>query len=88
MMNAVFSSGEAKKRIISRRVAAGQWGEGAVEQLASYIARWGLGILDRLFNKLPLRGKVIFWVLTIVGSVYCIASYGLAEFLLRVIFSP
>lgn len=30
--------------IISRRVAAAQWGEGAVDQLASYIARWGLAV--------------------------------------------
>jgi hypothetical protein len=30
--------------IISRRVAAAQWGEGAVDQLASYIARWEPGI--------------------------------------------
>jgi len=35
--------------IISRRVAAAQWGEGAVDQLASYIARWEPGI--RGFGK-------------------------------------
>jgi predicted nuclease of restriction endonuclease-like (RecB) superfamily len=35
--------------IISRRVAAAQWGDGAVEQLASYIARWEPGI--RGFGK-------------------------------------
>jgi hypothetical protein len=32
--------------IISRRVAAAQWGEGAVDQLASYIARWEPGIRE------------------------------------------
>lgn len=30
--------------VISRRVAAAQWGEGTVDQLASYIARWEPGI--------------------------------------------
>ena len=35
--------------IISRRVAAAQWGDGAVEQLATYIARWEPGI--RGFGK-------------------------------------
>ena len=35
--------------IISRRVAAAQWGDGAVEQLASYIAGWEPGI--RGFGK-------------------------------------
>jgi predicted nuclease of restriction endonuclease-like (RecB) superfamily len=34
---------------ISRRVAASEWGEGAVDQLASYIARWEPGI--RGFGK-------------------------------------
>ena len=30
--------------VISRRVAAAHWGEGTVDQLASYIARWEPGI--------------------------------------------
>jgi hypothetical protein len=39
-------------------------------------------------DKLPPWGKVIFFGLTAIGSVYCIARYGLAHFLLRMIFSP
>jgi predicted nuclease of restriction endonuclease-like (RecB) superfamily len=38
--------------IISRRVAAAQWGEGAVDQLASYIARWEPGIRGFSRNNL------------------------------------
>lgn len=30
--------------VITRRVAAAQWGEGTVDRLASYIARWEPGI--------------------------------------------
>jgi hypothetical protein len=44
--------------------------------------------LDKVFNKLPTWAKVIFVVLTIVGSVYMIAKDGFWYFILRVIFSP
>jgi hypothetical protein len=40
LINLYWQIGE----IISRRVAAAQWGEGAVDQLASYIARCEPGI--------------------------------------------
>ena len=42
--------------VISRRVAAAQWGEGTVDQLASYIARWEPGIREfSLSNLLRMR---------------------------------
>lgn len=44
--------------------------------------------IGKVVNKLPLWGKVIFYVLTLAGSVYCIAHYGLGSFLLKMIFSP
>jgi hypothetical protein len=44
--------------------------------------------LGKVVDKLPLWGKVVFYVLTLILSVYCIAHYGLFHFLLRVIFSP
>ena len=44
--------------------------------------------LGKLVDKLPLWGKVIFYVLTLVLSVYCIAHYGFWSFLLKAIFSP
>jgi hypothetical protein len=47
-----------------------------------------LGTLDKFFDKLPLWAKLAFFVLTIVGSVYYIARYGLGSFLLHAIFSP
>lgn len=33
-------------------------------------------------------GKVIFYVLTLILSVYCIARYVFFHFLLRAVFSP
>jgi hypothetical protein len=44
--------------------------------------------LGKLVDKLPLWAKVIFYVLTLILSGYCIAHYGLFHFLLRVISSP
>ena len=44
--------------------------------------------IGKLVDKLPPWGKFIFCGLTVVGSGYCIARYGLLRFLLRVIFSP
>lgn len=44
--------------------------------------------IGKVVDKLPLWGKVIFYVLRLAGSVYCIARYGLGSFLLKVIFSP
>ena len=44
--------------------------------------------LGKLFDKLPVWGKVIWVAVTIVGSVYLIAEYGLFHFILRLIFSP
>lgn len=44
--------------------------------------------IGKVVDKLPPWAKVIFYILVVVGSVYCIAHYGLGEFLLRVIFSP
>jgi hypothetical protein len=44
--------------------------------------------LDRLLDKLPPWGKVIFLVLAITLSVYYIARYGFGSFLLHAIFSP
>ena len=44
--------------------------------------------LGKVVDKLPLWGKVIFYVLTLILSVYRIAHYGFFHFLLSVIFSP
>ena len=44
--------------------------------------------IGKVVDRLPLWGKVIFYVLILLGSVYCIAHYGFFHFLLRVIFSP
>ena len=41
--------------------------------------------MGKLVDKLPPWGKFVFYVLTAVGSVYCIAHYGFFHFLLRVI---
>jgi hypothetical protein len=54
------------------------------EEAASMIST----AIGKVVDRLPLWGKVIFYVLTLLGSVYCIAHYGFFHFLLRVIFSP
>jgi hypothetical protein len=54
------------------------------EEAASMIS----AAIGKVVDRLPLWGKVIFYVLTLLGSVYCIAHYGFFHFLLRVIFSP
>jgi hypothetical protein len=46
------------------------------------------GAIDKLFDNLPPWAKLIFFALTVVGSVYYIARYGFGSFLLRMIFSP
>jgi DUF1016 N-terminal domain len=48
--------------VISRRVAAAQWGESTVDQLASYIARWEPGI--RGFSRSNLLRMRQFYELT------------------------
>ena len=45
-------------------------------------------LYGKIFHKLPQAGKVIFVAIAVVGGVYGIRQYGLADFLLRVIFSP
>lgn len=47
-----------------------------------------MGVIGKAIDRLPPWAKLIFWGLTIIGSVYCIARYGFWSFLLRVIFSP
>jgi hypothetical protein len=47
-----------------------------------------MGLISRGIDKLPPWAKFILIVLTIFGSVYYIARYGILTFLLRVIFSP
>ena len=51
--------------VISRRVAAAQWGEGTVDQLDSYITRWEPGIrgfsrsnLLRMRHSTKLTGTI------------------------------
>ena len=46
------------------------------------------GFIGKLFDKLPKWGRVIWVVLTIVLSAYCVYRYGFFHYLLRVIFSP
>ena len=44
--------------------------------------------ISRAVDKLPLWAKLIFYSLTVIGSVYCVVHYGFRSFLLHVIFSP
>jgi hypothetical protein len=44
--------------------------------------------IGKVVDRLPMWGKVIFYVLTLFGSVYCIVHYGFFHFLLRVLFTP
>ena len=44
--------------------------------------------IGKVVDRLPLWWKVIFYVVTLLGSVYCIARYGFFHFLLRMILSP
>ena len=44
--------------------------------------------MSRAVDKLPKWAKLIFYVCTILGSVYCVAHYGFFSFLLKVILSP
>jgi len=44
--------------------------------------------IDKLLDKLPPWGKLIFWTIAILVTVYGIARYGLGRILLRAIFSP
>jgi hypothetical protein len=48
----------------------------------------GVEVISRAFDKLPRWAQVVFIVVTIFGSIYCIAKYGFFSFLLHVIFSP
>jgi hypothetical protein len=52
------------------------------ERLAS------MGVLSRTFDRLPTWAQVIFAVLAIVVSIYCIIEYGFFSFLLKALFSP
>jgi hypothetical protein len=47
-----------------------------------------MGIISRGFDRLPTWGEEIFYILSILGCVYCISEYGFWSFLLRVVFSP
>jgi len=47
-----------------------------------------ISTISRAIDKLPIWVKLILTVFTVLGSVYCIAHYGLFSFLLHVIFSP
>jgi hypothetical protein len=47
-----------------------------------------MGYIGRAIDRLPPWAKLVFYVLTAIGSIYCIARYGFWHFLLRVIFSP
>jgi hypothetical protein len=44
--------------------------------------------IGKVVDRLSCWGKVIFYVLTLLGSMYCIVHYGFFHSLLRVIFSP
>jgi hypothetical protein len=44
--------------------------------------------ISKAIDKLPTWAKLILMVLTVIGSVYCIARYGFWSFLLHAIFSP
>jgi hypothetical protein len=44
--------------------------------------------ISTAIDTLPMWTKLIFYGLTVLGSVYCIAHYGFFSFLLRVIFTP
>ena len=48
----------------------------------------GVEFISRAFEKLPRWGQVVFIVVAVFGSIYCIAKYGFFSFLLHVIFSP
>ena len=45
-------------------------------------------LISRALDKLPTWAKSILVVITIIGSVYCIARWGFLSFVLHVIFSP
>ena len=45
-------------------------------------------LISKAIDKLPPWANLIGAILTIIGSVYFVARYGLASFLLHVIFSP
>jgi hypothetical protein len=47
-----------------------------------------MGSISGAVDKLPTWAKLICMVITVLGSVYCIARYGFFSFLLHVIFSP
>jgi hypothetical protein len=44
--------------------------------------------ISKAIDKLPTWAKVIFYICTVLGGVYCIAQYGFLSVLLHVIFSP
>jgi hypothetical protein len=45
-------------------------------------------IIESGVDRLPSWAKVIFYILVVIGSVYCIAREGFGSFLLHAIFSP
>lgn len=47
-----------------------------------------MGYLSKAVDKLPPWAKFVLAILTLVGSIYCIAKDGFFYFLLKVIFSP
>jgi hypothetical protein len=48
----------------------------------------GMEFISRAFDKLPRWGQVVFIVVTVFASIYCVAKYGFFSLLLHVIFSP
>jgi hypothetical protein len=47
-----------------------------------------MGVVSRAIDKLPTWAKVVLGVVTIVGSIYCIAQDGFWTVILHAIFSP
>jgi hypothetical protein len=44
--------------------------------------------MSKAIDRLPPWAKFIFWIFTVVASVYLIAREGFWSFLLKLIFSP
>jgi hypothetical protein len=60
--------------------------------LGSELAGVIYSLLDKFLDRLPDWGKVVFWtilaIVSVYGSISMTGKYGLGSFLLRVIFSP
>ena len=67
------------------------WASGFTKKVEGRLLFWKDRLMEwisRGIDKLPSWAKVIFFVLTVIVSVYCVARYGFWSFLLKVIFSP